>query len=199
MSAWWLIGLFLAAGLAAALFLPLSLEVFYRRTGSLSQLTVYLRLFGFVLYRQSARREWPDRATDPLGPWERWLRLAKDLWQKKPLGEVLQALLPRESLVVQFLLRLRPRVLRFRWVTSVGAGDPALTALLIGPLWFIHGAILRRLTRSLLFLTPPRVTVRPNFIEPGLQVALHCILTARVGHIILVGWRTFVSALKGRE
>lgn len=180
------------------LFLPVSLEIFYRRTSSLSQLTVHLRLLGCVLYRQTARRERSeaDRAENLLGPWERWLRLARDLWREEPSAEVMQSFLPRESLIVRFLLRLRPRVLLFRWATSVGTVDPALTALLVGPLWFVHGVVLRQLTRCLPFLTRPRVTVRPHFTEPGLRVSLHCILTARVGHIILAGWRTLGPALK---
>lgn len=85
---------------------------------------------------------------------------------------------------------------RLDWTTTVGARDAAATALATGALWMLKGH-LAALARSRLNLRPglPRLEVRPDFAQSGLETRVDGIGVLRVGHIIIA----LVRALGGTK
>lgn len=77
------------------------------------------------------------------------------------------------------------RWLHFSWVTTVGAGDAALTAKLAGALWAVKGSAAAALGKILGPLqNGPRLAVTPDYDGLAFTTAVDCILALRLRDII---------------
>lgn len=165
--------------LAVLLWAPLHIEVTYRRVpGSWGTGLVVLHFLGILRWRRRLQvRNQADRAV------QAWLQtrrkapgpsLPPSRWQR--LGSVA---LPR----LLAALRVREAALSL----DVAAGDAARTAIAVGALWgLIGGAFGYALSQVRRRPARPRLSIRPDFKNPGwqLSVDMRCIVEVRPGHII---------------
>lgn len=90
-------------------------------------------------------------------------------------------------------------VRRLRAGLSLQTGDPARTAIAAGAAWAVLGAAIAALAAYVRFERPPVLAVRPLFTGRARIVAdLDCILTARVGHVMVAALRSLLGGGTGR-
>lgn len=80
---------------------------------------------------------------------------------------------------------------QFVWRTTLGTGDAAETALLVGTLWSTKHVITSFLADFIRFSVPPALHVEAEWDTPRLQVQFHCIFRFRIGKLTtawLIQW-----------
>lgn len=180
------------AALALLPLLPLTIGIRYAHEGGPDQFKVWVRLFGVLRLEYGIHLK-DDQLTEyfltrlPAGGPLEWLAVLRrklDQW-----GRFREA--ARYLMAAVFIRRLTVAV-------ELGTGDAALTGLTIGALWSLFGASRGVATRSLRFGPgQPQLLVTPRFDRCALRLRLNCILTLRVGHIIVAGSKLLQVRTKG--
>jgi len=187
---WWQLGLM--AALALLPLLPLTVGIRYEHEGGPDRLTVWARLLGVLRLEYAIQPEGGQLGEDLLArllagsprEWFTSLRTKLDQWGR--FSEAARYLMA--ATVVQ----------RLTIALELGTGDAALTGLTIGALWSLFGAARGLATRSLRFAPgQPQLLVTPRFDRAALRLRLSCILTLRVGHIIVAGSKLLQVRAKG--
>lgn len=190
MLRWWQLGLM--AALALLPLLPLTLGIRYEHTGGPDRLVVWVRLFGGLRLEYAMKLKGDQLGEDLLarlpagGPreWLAALRTRLEWWRR--FSEATHYLMA--TTVVQ----------RLTIAIELGTGDAALTGLAIGALWSLFGAACSLGARTLRFAPgQPQLLVTPRFDRTALRLRLNCILTLRVGHIIVAGSKLLQVRAKG--
>lgn len=86
---------------------------------------------------------------------------------------------------------------RFVWRTVIGGPEPALLGPAVGLIWNAKGIILGFLTNEYLFKKPPSILVVPCFSGASWETMLDCIFEIKLGHIIVAGFKDYISELVG--
>ncbi|BAF59421.1 hypothetical membrane protein [Pelotomaculum thermopropionicum SI] len=106
------------------------------------------------------------------------------------------SLLKRYGPAIKYLLK-RVRLRRFRWLTEIGARDPARSGVITGLAWAAKGYLLPLICR---LFSPggarPQFAVRPSFEKPCFNSVLDCIFEVRIGHIIFAGFKALAIKMK---
>ncbi|GAB6087816.1 DUF2953 domain-containing protein [Alkaliphilus crotonatoxidans] len=87
-------------------------------------------------------------------------------------------------------------VKKIHWSTVVGLNDAAVTAILTGILWMIKSNILSLLNQKYA-TNDMKINVAPYYGGYLFQTSLNCIITLKVGHIIIAGFKMIIKKLKG--
>lgn len=91
------------------------------------------------------------------------------------------------------------RCRKLYWVTRVGFADPAVTGMVVGLLWAGISAVVTRFYRNVTVLAPnPQIRVEPSFGQPVLRLDFDCIISLRIGHIIITGVALLWAAFRRR-
>lgn len=103
----------------------------------------------------------------------------------------------RQAPIARYLLSVLT-VRRFELALEFGSEDAATTGLAVGGIWALFGT-LTAILRETVKLAPgqPRFHLTPNFTQPVLQARFSCIVSLRVGHIIVAGAKLVQPGLKG--
>lgn len=148
--------------------IPLTVEVYVELTGARWHSQVRWRLGKLTFLR----REWSGTAMDLLAlgkapPHPAWVRVA----QWSPL-----------------LVPLRwGRWRRFSGSVSIGSGNAAMTANIVGIIWLLIGVGLQALSRmNRRFSVPADIKVKPTYGEIRWETCLHCIVTCGLRDIIAI-------------
>lgn len=113
--------------------------------------------------------------------------------EKYGLGATLLSLfLPkkvRSYLTVIGELENKGHFKKFEWKTSIGTGNPAQTAILLGTAWGVVGYFLAVLQNRYRFRCQPLLNVTPSFGQKVLDTCFDCIFELKIGHIMLAGFK----------
>jgi len=86
---------------------------------------------------------------------------------------------------------------RLVWKTTLGLGDPALTALSTGSIWATKSLLYLNLKKNVQVNFPkPIYEVYPSFTRKEFHVVFDCIFTFRFGHIITAGLKILIVSIK---
>ncbi len=88
---------------------------------------------------------------------------------------------------VKETLERRGAFIKFRWVSRLGTGEPALTTFLVGFLSGVKGVITSLLSHVGAFRVAPELKVYPDFTKTSLDTVVDCIFSIKLGYIILAG------------
>lgn len=93
---------------------------------------------------------------------------------------------------------------RLDWYMKIGFGNPALTGLAVGCLWYLMSYLINKLIQKIGEMTiSPLVSITPDFNRATLELELNCIFALKVGHIITaIGrncWYMLCSFLRGEK
>lgn len=77
------------------------------------------------------------------------------------------------------------------WVTKIGLQDASITATLTGIIWAIKSVVLGNISHSIYLKTIPTMEVYPLFNNEYFESEIHCIISFRIGHVILAGIQVF--------
>lgn len=81
------------------------------------------------------------------------------------------------------------KVKKMKWETSIGLGDAADTAVLVGAIWSIKGIILSWMKSYVTF--SPRVHVYSNYQQISFQTTIECMVDLKAGHAIWTGYKFY--------
>ncbi|MCG0278231.1 MAG: DUF2953 domain-containing protein [Thermanaeromonas sp.] len=183
----------LFCGLILLLILPLKLEVIYKYEEGTGLLDVRLNYGG-----KSLNYLWHPFPYSFFLP---SVKLISDRGQKQEPFVLIMSPPPGAHKILTWIFRFWKEILfktkccYFSWVTEVGAGDPALTALATGLLWNVAAFFYRNLrTYTRLKLQQPDIRILPCFGEARYRTKLHCIFIFSPGHIIIAGIRTLIGS-----
>lgn len=113
------------------------------------------------------------------------MRLGADVWQGRLSQAAREELPARQRFLLATLLGMRFKGESFRWVTRVGTGDPAFTAVAVGLFWGLVGTLMARVSRQVDLPSHGTVIkVLPAYNQPVFETEIKCILSQRVGYII---------------
>lgn len=133
----------------------------------------------------------------PLGEKEKEIKVNRYLMQK------IYARLPviinrfKELRKLAYWLVGKISVKRFCWVTEIGTGEPAETAILTGALWGVKGTFLSYFQTMVgRVQSNPQINVIPNFNQVMVTSKADCIFDVLCGHIIIGGFKTLYLFLK---
>lgn len=193
--------LLIVLGVIALLYSRAELEVKYERKGSDDRITIRaIGPFGVVYQRSEVpvlefdqakdgwRFELETRAKEEVG--SNPTALARTEFYVHEYKKVTRFFRKVNSLKEQFepmidFLLNHIEVRSFSWQTTVGAGDSALTALLIGGLWGVKGSVLGVLqSRTKVKDKNVVIAVFPSFKQRKFQTYLQCIFSLKIVHII---------------
>ncbi|RFU66146.1 DUF2953 domain-containing protein [Peribacillus saganii] len=79
------------------------------------------------------------------------------------------------------------KVIKFKWHSQIGTGDPVQAAVLAGTLLSFKGILLGIISRFLQFVCVPSFSVTPEFNRLQLEFDFFCIAQIRIGHAIRAG------------
>ncbi|HHY48101.1 MAG TPA: DUF2953 domain-containing protein [Firmicutes bacterium] len=175
---------------ATALFLPLRLRITFRRDREENFLAVVLILvagISITVFRVPRRSSRPGLAKRQVKiPWR---GRAPGRGRVPGRGRPGRAFLRLKRATMAFLkeafLAQRHECQKLDLVIRLGAGDPAVTALLSGASWAIAGPVLAFLQNYLYFTSRPRIKIIPAFDGYRLQALADCIVKVNPGYIIL--------------
>jgi hypothetical protein len=88
-------------------------------------------------------------------------------------------------LLVAENLEQRGKFQQLSWVSQVGTGDPALTAVSVGLLWGVKEALIGYLRNRYGFVQPPEVNISGNFQSLRWDTAFNCIFRVKLGYIMI--------------
>lgn len=110
---------------------------------------------------------------------------------------------PRPSQIILGLIHVglerKRKVQAFSWRTELSTGDAAVTTWAVGSLWAIKASLLAAARRRAFFLTPPLVSVVPDFGQSRLALELRCIFRMSVGEIIIAALSFALHSVSGRK
>ncbi|MBO8126699.1 MAG: DUF2953 domain-containing protein [Firmicutes bacterium] len=98
--------------------------------------------------------------------------------------------------------RLHIEVRKLSLTSRIGLGDPALTGVGIGFIWMLlfNGlALAQRVFTGLRYVREPRVSIVPVYDGWHFEGRLECILSLRLGEIIVEGVKSLVSRGSARR
>ncbi len=85
-------------------------------------------------------------------------------------------------------LEKRGSFTKFIWRTTVGAGDPASTALIYGLIWSLTSGLVNFLHHRTDFSNTPEIRVVPDFQSTRLDLFFDCIFQVKLGYIIIAAF-----------
>lgn len=85
---------------------------------------------------------------------------------------------------------------KVRWVTNIGIGDAAETAVITGMAWAIKTSFLGFIFKFIDLNTMPQLAVNPQYNRPQFSTELLCILKFRLGYAIIAGLLLIVRIMK---
>lgn len=94
-------------------------------------------------------------------------------------------------------LRCRLKVRKIEINVVVGTDNAHHTAVLIGICWSAVGMLLSYIQNKL-NLMEKTVNIKPDYVGKKLKVDLFCILSVRIGHIIVVGLMSVIHIIGSR-
>lgn len=98
------------------------------------------------------------------------------------------------------MTRSQTRCVTLDWVTRLGVGDAALTAVSTGVAYSLIGVVLAYIQSNVDFARcRRRITVLPSYGEACLETSVNCILDLKVGNIIFAGFRNYLLHLLRRK
>lgn len=170
---YWLLFLPLAGLLF--LFLPCRISVYFRLEGGAARFSISLGPIRIL----AGERSLPASLEDVARLLGRDLEGDRNL--RRPGREKLSLplLLVRPALRIGWKFIRRTRCIDFRWVTTLGVGEPALTGVLVGWLWVAKGAVGHLVCRNGKGGLCPQISVVPDFSRPAVSSELHCVLIVR--------------------
>lgn len=77
------------------------------------------------------------------------------------------------------------------WVTKIGLQDASISGTLTGMIWAIKTVILGSISHLVLLKTIPTIEVYPLFNNDSFESEIHCIISFRIGHVIVAGIQIF--------
>lgn len=202
------------AGAAAIIFLPLRFRVRYWKNGrkDFASITwqVIPGIWGITLEIPSIRFNFwigqpqikmvgqvEGEKGIPLGEKEKEIKVNRYLVQK--ISAWLPVIINRikELKKTAYWLVGKISVKRFCWVTEIGTGEPAETAILTGTLWAVKGTFLSYFqTMAGRVRSNPQINVIPNFNKAMVTSQADCIFDVLCGHIIIGGFKILYLFLK---
>jgi hypothetical protein len=209
-----LVSSFLSGLFILIVFLPLGIEINYRRTGKNDSLNLNL----YILFRFTGLRiRIPylknrfitlfteivaeiDSLLFRLLPTKGELEVKEKIdwteFEPVKLKQLLSLVLDRELMSI-ITRTLKITCYRFSWITEYGLFNPALTGVFNGLFWTIKGIILNLVTSSVSFNRNPDIEIHPDFYNQKFKTELKGIFSARLGNIILTVLKVFFYKLKG--
>jgi hypothetical protein len=88
-------------------------------------------------------------------------------------------------LLVAENLERRGEFRKLTWLSQVGTGDPALTAVSIGMVWGVKTILIDYLCNRYEFAEPPEIKVSGNFQSVGWGTVFSCIFRVKLGYIMI--------------
>lgn len=90
----------------------------------------------------------------------------------------------------------RVTIEQIAWATEVGVEDAAVTAIATGVFWMIKSNLVALIYNS--FTTDNiQLNVTPYYGGEKFSTTLDCIITLKLGHIIIAGFKIILSKIKG--
>lgn len=73
------------------------------------------------------------------------------------------------------------------WMTKIGLQDASITGTLTGIIWAFKSVVLGNISQLICLKTIPTMEVYPLFNNEYFESEIHCIISFRIGHVILAG------------
>ncbi len=80
---------------------------------------------------------------------------------------------------------------RFVWVTKLGLGQPAATAVLYGALWGFKSGLAQTLNQKFRFVQKPELKVMADYQSLRLDILFDCIFRVKLGYIIIASFLAY--------
>lgn len=127
-------------------------------------------------------------------PWNYWHKLIKF----SPFNNFKIILnIIREILIINKNFFKKINCQKLCWITYIGAGDPAVTALATGNIWALKSIFFINLKNNVqVNFKKPIYGVYPNFQKREFKIDFNCIFTFRLGYIITAGCKTLIVTIK---
>ncbi len=77
---------------------------------------------------------------------------------------------------------------RFVWITRLGLGQPAATAVLYGLIWGLKSGIIQTLHQKFRFVKKPEIKVMADYQGVRLDTLFDCIFRVKLGYIIIASF-----------
>lgn len=180
------------------LFVPVKVELNYRRRGGADNLILNLTLLWLIRLRLadlSLQEKLVEQARSFL---ERGFGKAPEHSEphkderaglrKKILGAMRSA-----------ALGMKHECLLFHLFIRFNTGDAAATAILSGMSWATGGPLLAIAQNHLIFRKRPSIRIIPVFDQPVFDVTFHCIVKINPGYIIVRGLHEFQKIYRARK
>ncbi len=84
----------------------------------------------------------------------------------------------------------------FKWETGIGTGDAALTGIISGLLWNVKTIVIAFINRRCRILEQFKVDIKPDFERIALTTQFDCILSFKIGHAIIAGFKALKAKIK---
>lgn len=93
------------------------------------------------------------------------------------------------------------KCLNFRWITVLGLGDAAATAVATGASYAVTGLALGYLQQYIDFskCKKHQLSILPSYDQAKLETDFFCILELKIGHIIAAGFRNYLRHFLRKE
>lgn len=101
-------------------------------------------------------------------------------------------------MLMEVFPRIKTSCLRLRWVTELGVGDPAITAVVTGALYGVKGTVVSLLNRRIDFRQAPEIEITPRFTDGVFNTRFEGIFAVNIGQIIKSFLWIFEDDLKRR-
>jgi hypothetical protein len=105
----------------------------------------------------------------------------------KDFRELLEHVAGLHRIVRHFLSKIK--VYDVQWQTVFGTGDAASTGTMTGLIWGAKGSMIGVVSGYMKLQSMPQLAVIPSFQKAIIQTDFSCIITFRVGHAILAGFK----------
>lgn len=89
-------------------------------------------------------------------------------------------------------------ITRLEWQSQFGAGDAALTGMLVGGIWSLKGIAIGMISQAVSLQAYPKIDITPNFQQTLIETKLLCMFSFRIGHAMVAAFRT-LKYWKGRK
>lgn len=80
---------------------------------------------------------------------------------------------------------------RFVWVTKLGLGQPAATAVLYGAIWGLKSGLVQALYQKFQFAQKPEIKVIADYQSLHLDTLFDCIFRVKLGYIIIASFLAY--------
>lgn len=77
---------------------------------------------------------------------------------------------------------------KFTWITKLGTGGPASTAIFYGLLWGLKLSLISYLSQQTVFARDPEIQVIPDFQNLKFEMVFDCIFRVKLGYIIIAAF-----------